>query len=178
MKKMLKILKWILIIISVAVVALVIKVIRDQKLQAEDQQIMIKTDEELVGEHFYLEREDKEDIDLNLYLMDYCRTELIGEVPLRSAFDTKYRFPLWFWNVAGRMQWLFGCKRQPESRNGTKERALRFVHELTLRDDDCAIVTHGFFMHTLIRVMKKQGFTEGKNMLHYDNGEAVIFYGI
>ena len=72
--------------------------------------------------------------------MDYCRTELIGEVPLRSAFDTKYRFPLWFWNVAGRMQWLFGCKRQPESRNGTKERALRFVHELTLRDDDCAIV--------------------------------------
>ena len=69
MKKMLKMLKWMLIVIIVAVVALVIKVIYDQKLQAEDQQNMIKTDEELIGEHLYLKRDDKEDVDLNLYLI-------------------------------------------------------------------------------------------------------------
>ena len=69
MKNMLKILKWILIVIVLAAVVLVIKVILDQKLQAEDQQNMIKSDEELIGEHFYLKRDGKEDVDLNLYLL-------------------------------------------------------------------------------------------------------------
>lgn len=67
---MLNILKWILIVIVVAAVALIIKVIHDQKLQAEDQQNMVKTDEELIGEHFYLKRDGKEDVDLNLYTIN------------------------------------------------------------------------------------------------------------
>ncbi|MBR2189875.1 MAG: alpha/beta hydrolase [Eubacterium sp.] len=70
MKKMLKILKWILIVIIIAAVVLIIKVIHDQKLQAEDQQNMVKTDEELIGEHFYLKRDGKEDVDLNLYTIN------------------------------------------------------------------------------------------------------------
>lgn len=41
----------------------------DQKLQAEDQANMVKSDEELIGEHFYLKREEKEDVDMNLYLL-------------------------------------------------------------------------------------------------------------
>lgn len=31
---------------------------------------MVKTDDELIGEHFYMPREGKDDVDLNLYLID------------------------------------------------------------------------------------------------------------
>ena len=67
--KVLKVLKWFLIVIAVSVIAIVLKVIHDQKMQAEDQANMVKYDEELIGEHFYLPRDDKEDVDLNLYLL-------------------------------------------------------------------------------------------------------------
>lgn len=70
MKKILKILKWILIVIVVAVIAIVMKVIHDQKLQAKDQENMVKTDEELIGQHFYMPRNGKEDVDLNLYFQN------------------------------------------------------------------------------------------------------------
>ncbi|MBQ8995978.1 MAG: alpha/beta hydrolase [Oscillospiraceae bacterium] len=70
MKKILNVLMWVVIVIGVAVLGLVLKAIHDQKLQAEDQQNMIKTDDELIGEHFYLKRDGKEDVDLNLYLID------------------------------------------------------------------------------------------------------------
>ena len=59
MVKVLKVLKWVLIVIAVSVIAIVIKVIHDQKLQAEDQANMVKSDEELIGEHFSLPRDGK-----------------------------------------------------------------------------------------------------------------------
>ena len=67
MKKMMKILKWMLILIVAAIIAIIMKVVHDQKLQAEDQENMVKSDEELIGEHFYMPRSGKEDVDLNLY---------------------------------------------------------------------------------------------------------------
>lgn len=68
MKKMLKVVGIILIIILVLVVLLVIKIVKDQKIQAEDQKAMIKSDEELIGEHLYINRDNKEDIDVNIYI--------------------------------------------------------------------------------------------------------------
>ena len=68
MKKMLKVLGIILIVILVLVVLLVIKIVKDQKIQAEDQKAMIKSDEELIGEHLYINRDNKEDIDVNIYI--------------------------------------------------------------------------------------------------------------
>ena len=46
------------------------KVIHDQKLQVEDQENMVKNDEELIGKHFYMPRNGKEDVDLNLYFQN------------------------------------------------------------------------------------------------------------
>ncbi len=105
---------------------------------------------------------------------DFCRTRLIDEVPLRSAFDSKLRFPLWFWNVSGRLQWFCNNKRQKESRLETIDRAKSFVKELAECGTDSAVVTHGFFMHTLIKQMKLYGFRAGKTVIHYDNGEAIV----
>ena len=42
------------------------------------------------------------------------------------------------------------------------------------RNEDCAIVTHGFFMHTLIRIMKNAGFKADKERVNYRNGEVIL----
>ncbi len=104
----------------------------------------------------------------------YIRSELINEVPLGSSFDSNREMPLWFWNASGRLQWFFNSKRQPEGRKQTIERARRFVEMICRDNADCAIVTHGFFMHTLIREIKKAGFKTNNLSVKYKNGEHVI----
>ena len=41
-------------------------------------------------------------------------------------------------------------------------------------DEDCAVVTHGFYMHTLLGEMKKAGFRIDRTHAVYKNGECVI----
>ena len=44
----------------------------------------------------------------------------------------------------------------------------------TCKDNtDCAVVTHGFFMHTLIKEIKKAGFKTNNTSVKYNNGECV-----
>ena len=105
---------------------------------------------------------------------DYIESGLINEVPLRSSFDTRTKMPLWFWNLTGRLQWFFGSSRQAEVGNKTKERAKQFVTIITNENTDCAVITHGFFMHTLISEMKKAGFKTNKSSAEYKNGEYII----
>ncbi|MCR4739544.1 MAG: hypothetical protein K5886_04695 [Lachnospiraceae bacterium] len=99
---------------------------------------------------------------------------LINEVPLKSSFDTKISMPLWFWNLTGRLQWLINIKRQAEGRRQTAERAKEFVELISKDDMDAAVVTHGFYMHTLLRVMKKAGFKTEESSVKFKNGEYVI----
>ncbi|MBO4458583.1 MAG: histidine phosphatase family protein [Butyrivibrio sp.] len=104
----------------------------------------------------------------------FIRTELINEVPLKSAFDIQLKLPTWFWNILGRLQWLVNSSRQPESKLHTIKRAERFTQDIVERNEDCVLVTHGFFMHTLISVMKRRGFNCDKTSAHYKNGEVII----
>lgn len=106
--------------------------------------------------------------------MEFCSTDQINEVPLRSAFDSGLKFPLWFWNIAGRLQWFCNSGRQLETKRQTRERASRLVQALLNADEDCTIVTHGFFMHTLIAMFKQYGFKADKTSLQYKNGEAIV----
>ena len=105
---------------------------------------------------------------------DFTETGLIDEVPLRSSVEGNVRLPLWFWNISGRLQWLSGCRRQSEPRAETRKRAEKFVKMLLDDGGDCAVVTHGFFMHTLIGCMKENGFRIGHTRMKYGNGEYVI----
>ena len=102
------------------------------------------------------------------------KTDLINEVPLHSSLDTKLRLPIWYWNIAGRLQWFFNSPRQDESCIETRKRARRFVNILSKGNKDCLVVTHGFYMHTLLSEMKKAGFTIGKTHSKYKNGEYVV----
>jgi hypothetical protein len=45
---------------------------------------------------------------------------------------------------------------------------------ISKENTDCAVVTHGFFMHTLLREIKKAGFRTNKSSAAYKNGEYVI----
>ncbi|MCR5324228.1 MAG: histidine phosphatase family protein [Lachnospiraceae bacterium] len=105
---------------------------------------------------------------------DYIASELINEVPLRSSFDTKRKMPLWFWNLSGRFQWFLNSSRQIEGCNKTRERAKQFITMVCNENMDCAVITHGFFMHILLHEMKKAGFKTNKDIVEYKNGDYII----
>lgn len=55
------------IIAATALLGTILLAVNGQN-QAHQQELMVKTDEELIGTHFYLERNDEEAVDINLYL--------------------------------------------------------------------------------------------------------------
>jgi broad specificity phosphatase PhoE len=105
---------------------------------------------------------------------DFISTKLIDEVPLCASIASNIKLPLIFWNVSGRLQWLFNICSQKESRKETVYRAEQLIGMIVEKENDCIIVTHGFFMHTLLSQMKKQGFHISHSRLSYSNCECVI----
>ena len=105
---------------------------------------------------------------------DFICTEMADEVPLRSSFNCRIELPLWFWNITGRIQWFLNINRQVESRKETRARAKKFVGLLNTDGCDSAVVTHGFYMHTLVKEMQKAGFRISKQMRNYKNGDYVF----
>ncbi len=105
---------------------------------------------------------------------EFLETGLLNEVPLKSCFHCKVKLPLWVWNVGGRMQWLFQRKRQVEKREETQKRADALIEKLVQRNRDCILVSHGFFMRTLLKELKKYGFAVDKEKLGFANLERVV----
>ncbi len=104
---------------------------------------------------------------------DLQESGLIHEVPCRSAFDSRIKMPLWLWFLIGRLQWAAGSARQPEKRRDTVKRSRQFIESLCRDSADCAVVTHGFFMHILLRELKKAGLRTDRSRLSYQHGEYV-----
>lgn len=105
---------------------------------------------------------------------DYSEMENIYEVPLRSFTDLNIRLPLWIWNVTGRLQWYFGSRRQDEGRTDTIKRADLVIAELEKRSTDCILITHGFFMKTLVKRLKKCGYDlSGYHPIGFGNLQSI-----
>ncbi|MCM1553786.1 MAG: histidine phosphatase, partial [Butyrivibrio sp.] len=68
----------------------------------------------------------------------------------------------------------FNIHSQKECRRETIYRADQFIEMIIKRETDCIIVTHGFFMHTLLNQMKKKTFQISHTRLNYSNGEYII----
>ena len=98
---------------------------------------------------------------------DFYKTALLNEVPLRSFKDTDREYPLWLWCFMGRLQWFLQNKRQPECRKESGGRAEELIRLLEKRGTDCCLVTHGFYLKTFIRELKKQGYR-----IRYNNFRA------
>ncbi|MBR4670457.1 MAG: phosphoglycerate mutase family protein [Butyrivibrio sp.] len=107
---------------------------------------------------------------------EYIATELLNEVPIAASIRTKLRLPLAFWSISARLQWLFNSKRQKEGKRDTVIRANRFIDDLLEKKEDCVVVTHGFFMITLLSEMRKSGFTLKGKSAGFSNGESVEGY--
>lgn len=100
---------------------------------------------------------------------EYIQMSSLCEVPLRSFAELRIRLPLWLWNAAGRLQWCFGSRRQAESRGDTVERAKAAVRQI-IKEEDCIVVSHGFFMRTFLEQLKKAGYVlEGDCAFGFDN---------
>ncbi len=119
---------------------------------------------------------------------DFISTKLFDEVPLcasiasnnrihasrKNSIAMNIKLPLVFWNITARLQWLLNIHVQKECRKETICRAEKIIKMIEEKGNDCILVTHGFFMHTLLKQMRKQGFKRSHTRLSYANGEFVI----
>ena len=119
---------------------------------------------------------------------DFISTKLLDEVPLCASISSNNRvhasrknsiamnikLPLVFWNITARLQWLLNIHVQKECSKETICRAEKIIKMIEEKGNDCILVTHGFFMHTLLKQMRKQGFKRSHTRLSYANGEFVI----
>ena len=70
MKTVWKILKIIGLFLLVIIAVLIVQILVSRHRQAEDQARMVKSDEERIGAHFYVPRDGKTDVDVNLYILE------------------------------------------------------------------------------------------------------------
>jgi len=105
---------------------------------------------------------------------EFIETKLLDEVPLKAFRDSRIPLPLWVWNVIGRLQWAMGNSRQPEGRKDSQKRARLLIEELVGKNRDCVLVSHGFFMRTLVKELERYGFQIKKQKMRFDNLDFVL----
>ena len=126
---------------------------RDCKMYDESPIFPLKTDTPIINnQNIYISslQRSKDTANQLFGEQDFISTGLLDEVPLCASVFSNKKLPLLFWDVSARLQWFFNIR------------------------EDCIIVTHGFFMHTLLSQMKKQAFKISHTRLSYANGECVI----
>lgn len=114
-----------------------------------------------------------------VYKGEIAQNDLIRETIIDPIFKSNLKLPYWFWAVGGRFAWYFNHKSQEENKNITIDKAEKFVEILldeANRDDkeNILIVTHGFFMYSLQKELKKRGFT-GSLITSPKNGVLYLY---
>lgn len=106
---------------------------------------------------------------------DLHEIKSIAEVPIKSFIDTDRAYPLWVWNVMGRVQWYFNNDRQMESRLDTYRRADETINICEAEAVDCTLVTHGFFIKSLLKVLKNRGYRlRGNKSIKIKNLQVIV----
>jgi len=115
----------------------------------------------------------------HVYKDEIVQNDLIRETIIDPIFKTNLKLPYWFWAVSGRLAWYFNHKSQEENKTITKDKAKKFV-DLLLDEiqkqskENILIVTHGFFMYSLQKELKKRGFI-GKLITSPKNGVLYLY---
>jgi len=115
----------------------------------------------------------------NVYKEDIVKNDLIRETIIDPIFKSNFKLPYWFWAVSGRLAWYFNHKSQEENKTITKDKASKFVDVLQNESkkegtENILIVTHGFFMYSLQKELKKRGFI-GKLITSPKNGILYLY---
>lgn len=115
----------------------------------------------------------------DVYNGDIEKNDLIRETIIDPIFKSKLKLPYWFWAVSGRLAWYFNHSSQEENKNITQKKAKEFVDMLEIKakkekSENILIVTHGFFMFTLQKELKRRGFV-GKLVSTPKNGTLYLY---
>lgn len=109
-----------------------------------------------------------------VYKKDIVKNNLIRETIIDPIFKSNFKLPYYFWAISGRIAWYFNNKSQKENKIITKDKAKKFVDILLDKakkegSENILVVTHGFFMYSLQKELKKRGF-RGKLIYSPKNG--------
>lgn len=86
-------------------------------------------------------------------------TELLREVIMYPVIKLQYKIPNFIWSISSRIAWKINHKSQLESINDTRKRAKEFLSFIDInKNENILIVSHGFFLITLIEGLKALGF--------------------
>ncbi|AWK51906.1 phosphoglycerate mutase [Clostridium beijerinckii] len=115
----------------------------------------------------------------HVYKGNIVKNDLIRETIIDPIFKSNFKFPYWFWAVSGRFAWYFNHKSQEENKILTKDKAKKFIETLLYEakiegTENILIVTHGFFMYSLQKELKKRGFI-GKLITSPKNGVLYLY---
>jgi Fructose-2,6-bisphosphatase len=115
----------------------------------------------------------------HVYSNEIVHSDLIRETIIDPIFKTNLKLPYWFWGVSGRLAWYFNHKSQQENRTMTRQKAEKFIDILLVdakkeSNENILIVTHGFFMYSLQKELKKRGFI-GKLVTSPKNGMLYLY---
>lgn len=114
-----------------------------------------------------------------VYKETIIQNDLIRETIIDPIFNSNIKLPYWFWAVGGRIAWFFNHKSQEENKKITKEKAKKFI-DLLLNEveenkaENILIVTHGFFMYSLQKELRRKGFL-GKLIYTPKNGILYVY---
>lgn len=86
-------------------------------------------------------------------------TDLLREVKMYPVKRLRIRMPSFLWSISSRVAWKLNHSSQLETANNTRKRAKEFLRKLDLNsDENILIVSHGFFLMTLIDELRLLGF--------------------
>jgi broad specificity phosphatase PhoE len=111
----------------------------------------------------------------DVFSSDYLTSDLLVEVDAKAFIQTSLPLPKWLWLVVARIQWYLNVSKG-ENRVDTIQRIEQFFHICDMRQD-MVIVTHGFVMKTIIKVLKKHGFY-GNETFSPRNGAVYSFQNL
>ena len=92
-----------------------------------------------------------------------------------TSKELNFPLPTIIWTMMARIQWFYDSPRQYETRKQTKARAEELIDWLESRQNtdyekSCSLVSHGFFMLTLHRRLKRRGYKLKGIPRHSDEG--------
>ena len=106
---------------------------------------------------------------------EHIEYNLFDEVPIKAFAALSFPIPTALWFIVGRLQWMFGFQRQPESIRQTISRAMQAADILESEKEQVSLVCHGLFMRVLVHELKKRGY-HPDNVASYRNLGIVQLY--
>lgn len=95
----------------------------------------------------------------NIYDKELEITELLREVKMYPVKKLQLKIPSYLWSISSRIAWKLNHGSQLETITYTRKRAKEFLDKLDLNgDENILIVSHGFFLITLVNELKLLGF--------------------